>query len=447
MPVAVPRTNQEERAEPIGVRLKRLRLECGFSQRDLSSPGVSYAYISRIEAGARTPSVKALRMLAKKLNVSVEYLETGRDLRESEDRELRLGDAELAIRFSDDTGESEQQLEELRDEALAAGDRLNAARAEAVRGLASVRRGNHFDAVERVERSLEIHRPEPHLRPDLYAALGESFAALGAPDRAVRVFQNCLDAVREAAPNDTTIKTRFATLLSYALSDAGDYDGAAAVVRDLAAELTADASPYDRVRVYWAAARTSGLEGRSLEALDYIRHAIGLLEATDNTTQLARGHVLAASIEVEQGHVEETRGHLRAVEALLGPQPQSSDVGMLRIVQGQLAALEGDGETTARLAREALDLFGDYHGGEQGAAIVTLGRGLALQRDVDGASDAYRRAVDLLAVHGRRHEAAKAAVEWGTFLRECGREDEAGPVLQRAADLGLKADVEAARNG
>jgi transcriptional regulator with XRE-family HTH domain len=63
--------------ETIGKRLKRLRLSRGLSQRELSSPGVSYAYISRIEAGARTPSVKALRKLAPKLGVSVEYLETG----------------------------------------------------------------------------------------------------------------------------------------------------------------------------------------------------------------------------------------------------------------------------------------------------------------------------------------------------------------------------------
>src|SRR6476660_5597143 len=62
--------------ETIGQRLKRLRLERGLSQRELSSQGVSYAYISRIEAGTRQPSVKALRMLARKLNVSVEYLET-----------------------------------------------------------------------------------------------------------------------------------------------------------------------------------------------------------------------------------------------------------------------------------------------------------------------------------------------------------------------------------
>src|SRR5437870_9710816 len=87
--------------ESIGQRLKRLRLERGLSQRDLSSPGVSYAYISRIEAGARSPSVKALRMLARKLGVSVEYLETGRDLGESEERELRLADAELELRIGE----------------------------------------------------------------------------------------------------------------------------------------------------------------------------------------------------------------------------------------------------------------------------------------------------------------------------------------------------------
>src|SRR3989440_5535986 len=66
-----------EQTETIGKRLRRLRLERRLSQRELSSPGVSYAYISRIEAGARTPSVKALRQLAAKLGVTVEYLETG----------------------------------------------------------------------------------------------------------------------------------------------------------------------------------------------------------------------------------------------------------------------------------------------------------------------------------------------------------------------------------
>src|SRR2546428_10824626 len=115
--------------ESVGARLKRLRLQRGYSQRDLSSPGVSYAYISRIEAGARTPSVKALRKLSQKLGVSVEYLETGRDIREIDDRELRLSDAELELRLAGDTREAEQQLEKLLDESRAAGDRAAATRA------------------------------------------------------------------------------------------------------------------------------------------------------------------------------------------------------------------------------------------------------------------------------------------------------------------------------
>lgn len=65
------------RKEPIGKRIRRLREEAGLSQRQLSSPGVSYAYISRIEAGARHPSVKALRLIARKLKTTPIYLEFG----------------------------------------------------------------------------------------------------------------------------------------------------------------------------------------------------------------------------------------------------------------------------------------------------------------------------------------------------------------------------------
>lgn len=65
--------------ETVAERLKRLRLERNLSQRELAVPGVSYAYISRIEAGTRSPSVKALRKLAGRLSVSADYLETGEE--------------------------------------------------------------------------------------------------------------------------------------------------------------------------------------------------------------------------------------------------------------------------------------------------------------------------------------------------------------------------------
>src|SRR5437588_5044568 len=110
MPEAMPIRTEGQQTETIGSRLKRLRLERGSSQRDLSSPGVSYASISWIEAGSRRPSVKALRMLAAKLGVSVEYLETGRDIRETDARELQLADEELELRLSESTAEAERRL-------------------------------------------------------------------------------------------------------------------------------------------------------------------------------------------------------------------------------------------------------------------------------------------------------------------------------------------------
>jgi tetratricopeptide (TPR) repeat protein len=447
MPEAMPTRTEGQNTETIGSRLKRLRLERGFSQRDLSSPGVSYAYISRIEAGARTPSVKALRMLAAKLGVSVEYLETGRDIRDTDARELELADAELELRLNDDTAGAERRLLAVLEDARRAGDHLAAGRASIGLGFAAARRGNHLDAVERLEAALAEYPLRAHLRPDVFATLGQSYAALGAPDRAVRVFEDCLAQTTENAPEDIAVQVRFAALLSYALSDAGDHDRATEVVRDALRRAQSDADPHNRIRLYWSIARAAGIEGRSAEALHYIRKAISLLEATDDTTQLARGYLLSAGIEAREGRATETREQLELAERLLGQHPEARDVGMLRIGQSRLAALEGDGDRAVETARQALDILGDFHGGEQGAAVWALAHGFALQGDEPTARDSYRRAVDLLVVHGRRHEAAEASLELGRFLRECGREEDAEAAFSRAADLGLKADVEAARNG
>jgi transcriptional regulator with XRE-family HTH domain len=61
----------------VGQRLKDARLAAGLSQRQLSFPGCSAAYISRLEAGDRVPSLQLLRKLAAKLSADEQYLATG----------------------------------------------------------------------------------------------------------------------------------------------------------------------------------------------------------------------------------------------------------------------------------------------------------------------------------------------------------------------------------
>jgi transcriptional regulator with XRE-family HTH domain len=426
----------ERRAyETIGARLKRLRLERGLSQRQLAGPGVSYAYISRIEADTRTPSVKALRVLAPKLGVSVEYLEEGRDGTAAEERDLRLADAELRLRLDEDSAEAERVLRAVLEDAEEAGDATAAARARLGLGLAAAQDGRYLDAVELLEPALEEAIATPIAQPDVYGTLGQAYASLGAPDRAVQLFDRCVDEVERKAPDDTHAQVRYATYLSYALTDAGDYERARNVVRDALHRAEGGPDPYTRVRLYWSLARLAGLSGRPREALAQIRRAIALLEATEDTAYLARAHMLAAGVELTEGDVPAAKEHVDQAERLAGPTAGASDVGMLKIVHGRIALAEGDAPRAADLARGALAAFGDFHGGEQGDAVWVLAQALARQEGADGARAAYRRAIDLLALHGRQHEAATAAGEWADVLERHGRADEAARLRDEAARL------------
>jgi tetratricopeptide (TPR) repeat protein len=418
--------------ESIGDRLRRLRLDRGFSQRELSSPGVSYAYISRIEAGARRPSVKALRQLARKLSVSPEYLETGSDLRAVDERELRLADAELELRLDKNTPGTEEALGELLDEALSAGDPGGALRARVALGLAAANAGQNAEAIERLEPAIESLSPAR--RPDVYEALGRCYAAVGESERAVELFIACLDEVSRAAPEDTATQVRFATYLSYALTDLGDLKQAQSVLDDTLARADGLADAYTRVRLYWSLARVRGLQDQPAAALDFVRRAIALLEVTEDTLHLARAHLLCGTIMLTQGKAEEAGSQFVIAERLFGPRPAPLDLGSLRTDQAKRAAELGQGSEAEGLAREAIAALGDEHPAERGRAWAALARALAVQ-DKTEADETYRKAADLLQEDGHQVDLSDTCRAWARYLRKVGRESDALDVLDRAAEL------------
>src|SRR5438552_13590468 len=381
-----------EQTETIGQRLRRLRTERRLSQRELSSPGVSYAYISRIEAGTRQPSVKALRMLARKLGVSAGYLETGSELDAGEERELRLADAELKLRLDQDASEAENVVQDVLEEAKAAGDKTAATRARMTLGLAATQRGDNSQAVELLEEALGSELVSPRDRPDVYASLGQAYAALGAPARAVELFERSLAEITEQAPDDVSAQVRFASYLSSALSDMGELERAQEVMSDALARAEDFGDPYTRVRLYWSLARLSEFEGKYVAALDYVRRAIALLEATEDSLHLARAHLLSAWIMGSQGNAEGSGRHLDLAERLLGPRPEPIDLAQLRIEQAKRDALLGNGDDAAARAGQAMDLLGDSHDLDRGTAACGLAEGLALKRGSDAAGKEFHRA-------------------------------------------------------
>ncbi len=426
--------------ESIGQRLRRLRTERGLSQRDLSSPGVSYAYISRIEAGARQPSVKALRMLARKLGVSPDYLETGHELRDSDQRELRLSELELRLRLGEDGGVG-AELRTLLVEAEAAGDAPTAARTRVVLGFDAARAGRDDEAVQLLQAVVDDGHAEPIERPDVFAQLGRSLAATGRERQAVELFENCLDDVTETEPENVAAQIRFATYLSFALTDTGDTRRAEEVLRDALARAGDIADPFTRVRLYWSLGRLAANEGRYAESLRHTRMALALLEATEDTMHLGRAHVTVAWVMNSSGRCEEAEHHLEVAEQLLGQNADAVDRLSLIVERCRNAVGLGDNEKAVRFGNEALQISGDAYPSERGNALYAMARAYeALDRPAE-AEASYAAAAELLAGHGNATERSDAFRGWARFLRRHGREGEALDVLDRAADVMAHGDV------
>jgi tetratricopeptide (TPR) repeat protein len=425
----------ESAPESVGQRLRRLRHERGLSQRDLSSPGVSYAYISRIEAGARRPSVKALRLLARKLQVSPEYLERGSDLRESDERELELAEAELQVRLGEDAPAAEAALARVLEQAVASGESASANRARIGLGLAAARAGRDAEAVEYLEQALAAEPLQAAGRPDVYVTLGRAYSNLGQPRRAVELFEGCLAEVRAQEPLDPASEIRYATYLSYALTDAGESERAERLLAELAEEPLEAVDSYTRVRLFWSLGRVATREGRTLSGLAYFRRAVALLETTEDTLHLARAHVSCAWALSKSGRAEEAGGHLELAEQLFGRKPDPADLGWLRTEQAKRAVTLGQGEQAIAHAQEALAALGTSDPGERGDATWALAEGYGLIGEVDSADAAFRQALELLAGHRPSRDCAAAYRAWAKLLRRAGRETEALDVLEQAAEL------------
>jgi transcriptional regulator with XRE-family HTH domain len=417
--------------ETIGERLKRLRIERGFSQRELAAPGVSYAYISRIEAGSRQPSVKALRKLAARLGVSPEYLETGSDLDSAEQRELRLADLELAIRL-EPPANLETRLTSLLEDALAAGDKPIAARTLLALALVADERGDHTKAVEHFEHACRLERPTALEQVGVFVTIGRAYGAIGLAAQEIRLYEQCIDELTRLDAAATPAMTRYRIRLSYALSDAGQFDQAEQLLKQALKDDADTDDRYMRIRVFWSLARLAEMEGRSKTALRHARRAIALLDESEDRLQWARAHLLAAWIMNSNNDADGAAAQLQQAERILEEDAPSDDLALLKVEQARNHALRGDGAATVTLASEAIELFAGQNESALGTAYWALASGHLLNGQPMLADEAFQRSLELLERNNRWREATEAARAWGQALRDTGRTDDALNLLERA---------------
>ena len=428
--------------ETIGERVRRLRVERGLTLRQAASPGVSSSYLSRIESGERAPSVKALRALAQTLGVSPDELETGDSNPPQMLREVRFADAELALRLGQEPEQAVSELEVVLQEAEAAADTGLARRARLVLGLAASEGGAYEEAIAWLEQVVGDPAVTPLTRPDAYLSLARAHAATGRGEVAVELLRRCLAEIEIEDPSPEPLRVRYATHLSYALADMGDFVRARTALATLADPRDVG-DRHTRVRLYWSRSRLASMEGDTQQAVELLREAIHLLDATEDTAEQARAHLLCAEILVLDGDAAHAESHLGLAEHLFEVGGSSRDKGAVLATKAKCAAARGDTAAALHLASDALVLL-EEHGIDRAGAWHALGTAHALNGDVDAADDYLRQAVEALSGSGEWREASQACKLWAKTLKAAGRTEEAFVALERGADIAMSARPNAA---
>lgn len=408
----------------VGRRLREARERAGLSQRQLSFDGCSPAYISRIEAGERIPSLQLLREMGRRLGVSEDWLATGLD-RDVLAEDRTLLDAEIALRF----GELET-AEGLYSQALDAAATSNE-RARALAGLGQIafERGDPRRAVQRLEQALSVSRVDPADQPSLADTLGRAYATLDDLEPAIRLFRQSLERASERKNSPETV--RFGVLLANAYIDNGEFAEAEKVLRETVATAQNSRDPVFRARIYWSLSRLHALRGEPNDAARYARKALELLELTEHTAYAARAHQLLAHVELDRGNADE------ALDLLDRGLPLVEEGG--NKVEQALFQLER-ARALVQLERpqEAIELAADTSRILEDALPTDAGRGYAVMAEVyeslgerARSIETYEHAAELLSVSPSRY-LLEVYAKLADLLEEEGRKDEALEVLKKA---------------
>ena len=423
--------------ETVGQRVRRLRLSKGLSQRALSGPGVSYAYVSRIEAGQRKPSLKAMRYLAGKLGVEPEYLEDARAIPAAKERELRLADAEIGLRMGGDLARAEETLRALLGEEIPDGLEI---RIRATLGKLLAEKGENDEALQQLERVVASGAVRPETRLDVYETLATVYAATKRSPQAIDLLERCIAAVDEEE-QALTQRVRYRSVLAQVFSSVGALDRAREALEEATQLAESLSRPQDRVALYWTGARIEWMQAQDADAaLHYTRRAIGLLEASEDTIELARAHLLAAQIHNLDRRPEDAQRHLRQAEPLLNLGDDRPSFGLLRAEQAKAEAQLGNAVRAVELGQEAKELLaGDVRFAPNASHALALA--LTASGDIDAADAEYDRAISALAEREQWREALGVARDWADALRAADRTERAYAVLEQATEFGQRVAV------
>ena len=442
--------NLEGLAPIVGLRIREARTDKAMSQKDLVGERFSKSYISSIERGKITPSLKALEFIARQLNVSVAYLLTGvhpdpsgsstlistspEDVSDQETParwELLLTEARLlreqgryeqarhlfstrvrvrqlgveqlkqyhfmlAQLYLDvgDIAEAQVELEAVRDLADKTGDGEMTARVRQLTSLVYTRQGKPVQAIEQLRQALVAIEAgtvkDFHFKLAVYGQLGALHHQLGDANEATRIYRHALKLAEDA-----TNPARLADL-------------------------------------YWSLAQSCRETGNLAQARIYANKSLALYESLADRRLLTELRSGFGVIMLETHQFEEAEQQFQQARHLA---TEHGDLNASTVASMHLADLyleRGDLAQAEQYSAEmehGLDHLGPV---AQGQALSSRASLLAAQGDNHSALRLYKEAVELIEPTPAKELLSKTYFRYARALSATGDTARAAEMFERA---------------
>lgn len=420
----MPRRPSNHVDDPIAVgqRLRQAREAAGLTQRELSFEGCTAAYVSRIEAGARVPSLQILHEFAKRLGVTPEYLATGRPA--GEDVSSELLEAEVALRLGD-----EERAAQLYEAARANADSAAAlVRVQLGLGRLALRRNEIAQGIDLLERAVQSGELAPGDASAAANALGRGYVMQSRYDEAFAIFDRFLDEARSRA--DHFDEVRFSVLLANAYIDHGDYGRAHATLGEVLDVARQTVDPLLRASLYWSQSRAHLSQGEPDRAAEYARLALATLRASEQTLEAARVLQLLAFIENDRGNPAAALDLVDEGEPIVAAAGQTTDAAMFTIERARALSALGETEEAAELLLGIVPRLNAAAPKDAARAYAAVADVFRKQGDTARALELYELAVEQAPIPDRHVVAALTAM--AEIHEEQGNGDMALELLKRA---------------
>jgi tetratricopeptide (TPR) repeat protein len=365
-----------------------------MTQKDLAEPRYSYAYVSTIEAGRRTPSREAIEHFASKLGVTPDELATGRPAGLEPQLELRLHDAMVAL-SGDAAGDAESAFRSIVEEGERFGLPRIQAKAEGGLGLVYERRSQPEEALAHHQRAEELLKAQPATEwVDAVAGEARCLESMGDVRYAIFLLESLLDRLEREKLRDPDALSRLHASLVFAYLDAGIPRKAAESGAELMALAPRITDPLRVAQMHMNMARLFLHDGRIDDARHSLRRADEVYRQKDLKTEMAGAHLALGYVASREGDLARARAELEDAISIFEETSNEPDLVRTLNELARVERLEGSTSRAGELLERSIALMKSSDTPILAWAHRELGFTLTAEDDA-GAEKHFRIAIEL----------------------------------------------------